>query len=1663
MRSKGASIEIQVLGPVRAVDGDRPRDLGGPRQRRLLVALVLADGAPVSVDRLVEAVFGDSASTRAHDTLRSYVTRLRRALASAGEQSVVRDGGGYRLPRGSVDVDAIRFARLVTAARHYGDRGDNGEAVSAWREALSLWRGDAYADLADETWVAPEARRLDEARRSAHEGLADALMAGGDASGAVDSLRDVLSRDLYRESAVGRLMLALYRAGRPVEALETYRAFTHRAADDLGIDPGPALQRLHERLLARDPELEVTAVAPALRGYQLRERLGRGRQGTVHAARMPGVDRDYAIRVYDAEVADDDVTVAMFEADVRLLVSIDEPALLPVYDGWREPGSAALVMRRMAGTLADRLGRSPLTASEATEVVQRVGRALVALARRGRAHGRLEASSVLVDESGRAFLSEPLLGPRPDATPDVAAFVRLARACLTDEAHGWLDDLGAETDTVTVVTEVLERLEAPALVPENPYIGLRPFDEADADRYFGRTQLVAELVARVETQPVVLLVGGSGSGKSSIVRAGLVPHLKSLDPPWVTTVMTPGTRPVEHLTQALRLVSTDGTESGLAAASRRAQGRLLLVVDQMEELFTVSDASERDRFLTLLAGAARQYAGEVHVVATVRADYFDHPLEHPALGEIAARSALAVPPMSAADLEQTVLGPAAGRLGIQDGLVTQLVSAVVGQPGALPALQFTLRALAVRGVTELRLADLTALGGVDGAIAHRAEQMYAALDRPSQQMLRDVLKRLVVVDEAGEPSRRTVPRAELVALTPGADDLVEEWVQGRLLTTGRRPDTREPTVTLAHEAVLTRWPRLREWVDEDRERLLAMARLTQSAQEWTDLGEDPAALPRGGRLEQAELLVGSVVTPPVVQAFVARGQALRTDEHRRAEQAADAERRTSRRLRRQRWMLVVALGVAVAVGWVAIDSRGAAISAAEEQRRRADAGASSLVAASNEAALSDWSRALLLAVEAHRVSPSPATERNLLATLLQQRPAPTTVWTSESSLRSVVVDPRSTWAAVQEAGGPVDVIDLDEGRRVRGAQARGQGGLDLWDRTLVFADVAADVARVRVLDDSGDRVVATVPGGTEIADVEISPDGDQVAVADSSGVVRLLDMGSWEQTRTFVGAPGVAIQQVAWADSARSLHAFDEAGTYLAWDLATSPGSATPAQPSRLRRAAARDALSSIEESVDVNLGVVDLQELPDQGRLSVISTRDGPFWVDIEDMGFEYLVGGWFGRGSPLGGAITDDGGHLVVTGSLMEVHRPQREPFDLRGTAADWDAVDVAVRTDDSVVTVGSDGNVTTWRLPDGAGLPGGERVPALDGAADVIVAPDGRFVLRRDDRTAQVLDGATYASSATLDLGVSGALVLGVAFVPGSDRVVVHACPSPPELEWEPCDSVLTSYAPDRTVAAGPVDAGPSRPSQGTTVVAGSSLLATVDATAAVTVRDPETLEPRDRLRAPDAPENPDQGSLSLSPTGRLLTLTTGQPRSFAVWHVHDGPQLLMHDRAQGADAPSFDGAVPLSDETYVVGQNDALRVFSVEADEPIATIQDPWSEGFFASEVVQRTATSSGVDGLTASPALTSDASLLLTGEPGSYWLWDPSGPLVVAGPITVDSAVLDPTGDRLYLWRGDEAFAMSLLPDDLVAAACEAAGRTLTEQEWSRSIGAGEPYGPACPG
>jgi hypothetical protein len=534
------------------------------------------------------------------------------------------------------------------------------------REGLGLWRGEAYAEFADEDWARPEAQRLGELRLVAYELLADAELACGRAAEVVSELEGLAGEHPLRESFQAKLMLALYRSGRQVEALRAYQAHREVLAGELGLDPPPELAELEGRILVHDEELrELEPGERRLRGYRLGERLGTGRDGTVYAARLPGVDRDIAIRVVPEDLANDPGFVRSFDADARRVAALRHPAVVALYDWWREPGAAYVVMRRMrGGTLRDRVQRAPVPGAEVGALVARVGAALGAAVAAGIAHGRVVAESVLFDEGGNPYLADFPLGTRDARVPgeDVRDLAVVVAEALTGRrpTGAALEDVPVAVGEVltaalseaeppqledfvpAVVAALSGEMGGPVYEPPNPYKGLRAFDEPDADDFFGRDGLVDEVLARLAgggpRGRLVLVVGGSGSGKSSLVRAGLLPQVRrgagGGSEHWFVAAMVPGASPFKELAESLRRVAVveTGDLAGELAASEQGidrvvhrivpgGGELLLVVDQLEELFTLADDDEQRAFLDGLTHALGVADSRLRVVATLRADF----------------------------------------------------------------------------------------------------------------------------------------------------------------------------------------------------------------------------------------------------------------------------------------------------------------------------------------------------------------------------------------------------------------------------------------------------------------------------------------------------------------------------------------------------------------------------------------------------------------------------------------------------------------------------------------------------------------------------------------------------------------------------------------------------------------------------------------------------------------------------------------------------------------------------------------------------------------------------------------------------------------------------------------------------------------------------------
>ena len=368
-------MRFKVLGPVAAAqdEGD-PISLGGPKQRLVLAHLIARANDLVPADVLIDQVWGEQPPEAAKGTLHSYISHLRKAL---GPERIESRPPGYVLHATEDELDAARFERLLGEARLAN--GSPGRTGAVLREALALWTGPAYADLASEPSLAAEIARLDELRLQALEERIAADLAEGRQGEVVGEL-EALTRELpLRERLWELLILALYRSRRPADALAAFERARDGLARELGVDPSPDLRRLHERILREDPDLDLEG--EPLRGYRLLEQVGEGAFGVVYRAIQPQVGREVAIKAVHPELANHPDFVRRFDHEAQIVARLEHPHVVPLYDYWREPDAAYLVMRFLrGGSVEDLLEAGPLET-----VARRVDHGADRVGARGRA------------------------------------------------------------------------------------------------------------------------------------------------------------------------------------------------------------------------------------------------------------------------------------------------------------------------------------------------------------------------------------------------------------------------------------------------------------------------------------------------------------------------------------------------------------------------------------------------------------------------------------------------------------------------------------------------------------------------------------------------------------------------------------------------------------------------------------------------------------------------------------------------------------------------------------------------------------------------------------------------------------------------------------------------------------------------------------------------------------------------------------------------------------------------------------------------------------------------------------------------------------------------------------------------------------------------------
>ncbi|HEX5719353.1 MAG TPA: BTAD domain-containing putative transcriptional regulator, partial [Thermoanaerobaculia bacterium] len=713
-------MSFRILGSLAAETSDGVAvPLGSPKQRAVLAVLLLHVGELVPAERLVELLWGDAAPRTALHSIQIYVSELRRILQPvAGDAAIVTRPPGYQLEVSPDEVDARRFERLVAEGARALTDGRRAAGVALLQDALRLWRGPALSDFTYDDFAQPYIRRLHDLHLDAIEELASAELADGSPGSAISLAEAALQEDPLRERSRELLMLGLYRTGRHAEALRTYQKLRELLDEELGLDPSPPLQRLHEQIILHDPGLGAPRSAP----------------------------------------------------------------------------------------------------------------------------------------------------------------------------------------------------EPPEVAPRNPYKGLRPFTEEDSQDFFGRGGLVDRLQQALDQGTrLVALVGPSGSGKSSVVAAGLIPRLDR----WTTTTIGPDRAGLEEL-EALT-ATTD-------PAARR-----LVVIDQFEELFSSGDEPLQRGFLASLTRAVTSGDGRLAAVLTLRADFYDRPLLFPTFARVFLPGVVNILPMSGEELEAAVVRPAErSGVAIEPALLASLIADTVDQPGALPLLQYALTELFDhRTDKRLTLADYRRLGGLQGILSRRAEELFASLDTNEQRTATQVFLRLVRPGRGTADSRRRLPLAELTAMDLDAVALsrvLETYGRHRLLSFDREDGSGAAIVEVAHEALLWEWDRLAAWIDRHRTALRRHETFTAALAEWEESGRNDGYLLSGVRLDEFASLGrdGALELTDREREFLNRSQEHRARAAAEAESRAADVRRLERRSRNRLMGLVGTAAVLVGGGAWAFTSLGQA-------------------------------------------------------------------------------------------------------------------------------------------------------------------------------------------------------------------------------------------------------------------------------------------------------------------------------------------------------------------------------------------------------------------------------------------------------------------------------------------------------------------------------------------------------------------------------------------------------------------------------------------------------------------------------------------------------------------------------------------------------------------
>ncbi len=1043
-----------------------------------------------------------------------------------------------------------------------------------------------------------------------------------------------------------------------------------------------------------------------VKAYAVKERLGAGGFGAVYRAIQQGIEREVAIKIILPEHANRPEFVRRFETEAQLVARLEHPHIVPLYDYWRDPDGAYLVMRYLrGGSMRDSLSlQEQWTVGRVTAMLAQISSALAFAHNSGVIHRDLKSDNIIMDEAGNSYLTdfgiakdlggnanltkdailgtpaylspeqirglpassssdvyalgivvyealagivpfydetpatvlfrqltEPLphvTNARPDLPDAVNAVLMRATAKEPEERYATVQEFAREfqravqnilhADEMPAATTqdlIIFRTDSQLLTAKNPYKGLRAFQQADAADFYGRNLLIERLLARLkeptDNHDFLAVVGPSGSGKSSVVKAGLLPAIRQgmLDDTheWYITEIVPGTHPLEEVEAALLGLATsdvpnlmqqlrDDTRGFIRAAKRilpDENARLVLVIDQFEEVFTLLDSEEeRQHFLDMVLAAVNDPRSRIYVIITLRADFYDRPLLYSGFGDLIRRRTELVLPLSPEELEAAIVAPAT-RVGVkmEPALVAAILKDVNQQPGALPLLQYALTELFER--REGRLMTIAAyheIGGTSGALARRADEVYSNFDTATQETVRQLFLRLVTPGEGAEDTRRRVLQSELLSITDTHNmrRVLDTFGKYRLLTFDNDPQTRSSTVEVAHEALIRKWERMRDWLEESREGLRLQRRLQAAADDWQRANRNPAFLATGLRLQQFEnrAEMGGIALTDAeneyLNASVTAREAAEAADRAREERERRLEKQARQRLRviaavmafsaiigsvlaviafNQREAATVAqadaltqaaraennaatatiaqgeaviqAGTAVAAEAEALISASTAVAAQAEAQTEARFARSLALAASarNIQGEGNLPLALALAIEANNVYAPPAAEVFRVMSSAAYALGIRARYTDHTAaVTSVDYSKSGRYFLSSSLDGTINIYSSRTGLQILEIPIGTQFVTDATfhpDESKIAASMMDGTIRIYSFN-SGEELLSLGGHVGGVTNLDFSPDGRYLASGGEDRSIRLWDIQTGEEVRQIIGHPG-AIYRIAFS------------------------------------------------------------------------------------------------------------------------------------------------------------------------------------------------------------------------------------------------------------------------------------------------------------------------------------------------------------------------------------------------------------------------------------------------------------------------------------------------------------------------------------------------------